>query len=305
MSCPTTTGHTLQTLQSHTDVPGFAEIRELLKCLAESPHIGIAVLDSRFRYVSINPAMALMNGASVDFHAGKAVRQVLGQAGRELEPRLARVFETGESVRFELTAHLPKRSEVARWKVMYLPIRNLLGKVEQICAVVTEIEQDRALELSLFGLSRKLLTLHAMVNGNKALLLGRGGEANGKNGHLAKIVVDLLNWCVFEVVGISKMAHSPLKEITQGILNQYQSSYQEPSELPATRRNSANCLTARELEIVRHLAEGKCNKEIASALALSVRTVEHYRTNAMSKLDAHSLIDLIRFAARHNIISIR
>jgi DNA-binding NarL/FixJ family response regulator len=61
-------------------------------------------------------------------------------------------------------------------------------------------------------------------------------------------------------------------------------------------------LTPREREIVQLLAEGKTNKEVASALHISVKTAETHRTNVMRKLDLHSVSDLTRFAVRNYII---
>jgi len=61
-------------------------------------------------------------------------------------------------------------------------------------------------------------------------------------------------------------------------------------------------LTPREREIVQLLAEGKSNKEVSSALGISVKTVETHRTNIMRKLDLHSVSDLTRFAVRNRII---
>jgi len=51
------------------------------------------------------------------------------------------------------------------------------------------------------------------------------------------------------------------------------------------------------------LAEGKGNKEIASTLNISVRTVETHRTNIMSKLHLHSVAELVRYAMRNQITS--
>ncbi|MCB8988282.1 MAG: response regulator transcription factor, partial [Ardenticatenaceae bacterium] len=47
-------------------------------------------------------------------------------------------------------------------------------------------------------------------------------------------------------------------------------------------------LTPREVEVVQLLANGYTNRQIASMLAISVRTVESHRSNLMSKLDLHS-----------------
>jgi DNA-binding NarL/FixJ family response regulator len=61
-------------------------------------------------------------------------------------------------------------------------------------------------------------------------------------------------------------------------------------------------LSAREREITQLLAEGKSNKEVATALNISVKTVETHRSNIMRKLDLHSLSDLVRYAVRNRII---
>jgi DNA-binding NarL/FixJ family response regulator len=57
----------------------------------------------------------------------------------------------------------------------------------------------------------------------------------------------------------------------------------------------------REVEIIRLLAEGKANKQIAAELGITVRTVETHRANIMLKLGLHSLADLIHYAIRHGI----
>jgi DNA-binding NarL/FixJ family response regulator len=62
-------------------------------------------------------------------------------------------------------------------------------------------------------------------------------------------------------------------------------------------------LTAREVEIVRLLAKGKVNKEIAAMLGITVRTVETHRARIMLKLGLHSLAELIHYAIRNSIVS--
>ena len=63
-------------------------------------------------------------------------------------------------------------------------------------------------------------------------------------------------------------------------------------------------LTAREQEILRLLAEGLSSKEIAQKLFISPKTVENHRTNIMNKLDLHSSIELVRYAARLGLIDV-
>jgi DNA-binding NarL/FixJ family response regulator len=61
-------------------------------------------------------------------------------------------------------------------------------------------------------------------------------------------------------------------------------------------------LSPREREIVQLLAEGKSNKEVATALNISVNTVETHRANIMLKLDLHSISDLVHYAIRNKIV---
>src|SRR6267143_1804379 len=61
--------------------------------------------------------------------------------------------------------------------------------------------------------------------------------------------------------------------------------------------------TLREVEIIRFLAEGKANKEIAAELGITTRTVETHRAKIMLKLGLHSLAELIHYAFRHKIFT--
>jgi DNA-binding NarL/FixJ family response regulator len=61
--------------------------------------------------------------------------------------------------------------------------------------------------------------------------------------------------------------------------------------------------TPREVEIIRLLAEGKANKEIAGELGITTRTVETHRAKIMLKLGLHSLAELIHYALRNGILS--
>ena len=64
-----------------------------------------------------------------------------------------------------------------------------------------------------------------------------------------------------------------------------------------------NQLTSREQEVLRHIANGESNKQIARALDLSVRTVETHRLNIKRKLGIEGQADLIRFALENTVIS--
>lgn len=61
-------------------------------------------------------------------------------------------------------------------------------------------------------------------------------------------------------------------------------------------------LTVREREVLRLIAEGKTNKEIASLLGLSVYTVDAHRGNIMEKLNLRSAAEIVRFAMRNGML---
>jgi DNA-binding NarL/FixJ family response regulator len=66
-------------------------------------------------------------------------------------------------------------------------------------------------------------------------------------------------------------------------------------------RVAHDAVTAREREIIQLVAEGKSNKEAASTLGISVKTIEAHRANIMRKLRLHSVSDLVRYAIRNKI----
>ena len=61
-------------------------------------------------------------------------------------------------------------------------------------------------------------------------------------------------------------------------------------------------LTPREREVVRLIAEGKSNKQIAAKLGISARTAESHRAALMRKLGFASTADVVRYAIRNGII---
>ena len=58
--------------------------------------------------------------------------------------------------------------------------------------------------------------------------------------------------------------------------------------------NAIQCLTARELDVLRGLVRGDSNKLIGRALGISARTAEIHRANIKRKLSAASTADLVR-----------
>lgn len=62
-------------------------------------------------------------------------------------------------------------------------------------------------------------------------------------------------------------------------------------------------LTPRQLEVLRHIAEGRRMKEIAALLSLSTRTVEGHKYEMMQALGVQSTAELVRYALEHRVIT--
>jgi DNA-binding NarL/FixJ family response regulator len=68
-------------------------------------------------------------------------------------------------------------------------------------------------------------------------------------------------------------------------------------------KSSWETLTQREREILKLIAEGHKNKEIADLLCISLKTVEKHRANLMDKLDLHNVAALTALAAEKGLIN--
>jgi two-component system secretion response regulator SsrB len=60
-------------------------------------------------------------------------------------------------------------------------------------------------------------------------------------------------------------------------------------------------LTTRERQILKLIAEGGRNRDIAEKLTITIKTVETHRLNLMRKLDAHNIAELVNWASRLGI----
>ncbi len=74
--------------------------------------------------------------------------------------------------------------------------------------------------------------------------------------------------------------------------------------LPAGSNEPAPKLSARELEVLQLIVNGKSNKDIAAVLKLSVNTVAVHRANIMQTLEIHNTAELVVYAIRNGLVSI-
>lgn len=75
-----------------------------------------------------------------------------------------------------------------------------------------------------------------------------------------------------------------------------------PQRAAAGRRGSERSLTPREREVLQLLTEGKTNKEIGVVLGVTTKTAETHRAHILTKLNLHSMSELVRYAIRNRII---
>jgi DNA-binding NarL/FixJ family response regulator len=72
----------------------------------------------------------------------------------------------------------------------------------------------------------------------------------------------------------------------------------------ALKGERSAALTPRELEVLQMIVDGKSNKEIATALDLSVNTIAVHRANIMNTLGIHKTAELVVYAIRAGLVSV-
>ncbi len=115
----------------------------------------------------------------------------------------------------------------------------------------------------------------------------------GASGYIIKRAVEseLIN--AIQAVSRGEMYVHPA--MTRALMKELQ-----PRAVPESDPNKL--LTRRELEVLRYIAQGHTNRQIADTLCLSVRTVESHRANLMSKLNLQSRVELVHYAMEHGLL---
>lgn len=152
------------------------------------------------------------------------------------------------------------------------------------------IEAARQISEKQAGVSVIVLSMHA----DESFVL-RSLKA-GARGYLLKesAEADLIN--AVRLVSEGKSFFSP--SVSRMLVEDYVRQLQEKDV-----EDSYELLTTRERELLQLIAEGKSNKDIANMLNLSLYTVETHRSNILSKLNLHTVPELILYAVRKGIIS--
>jgi DNA-binding NarL/FixJ family response regulator len=99
----------------------------------------------------------------------------------------------------------------------------------------------------------------------------------------------------------SVVRHKPF--FTSDVAEKVLRGFLKLNSLAAEESSVPSVLTTREREIVQLLAESKSNKEVSTLLGISVKTVQTHRATIMRKLGINSIVDLVHYAIRNNIVS--
>jgi PAS domain S-box-containing protein len=136
-----------------------------LELVYSNAPIGLCVIDTQFRWVRINRALAEINGIAPEEHIGRSVGELLPEVAPQVMRQLQRVIETGEPLRnIEIRGTTPAQPGVVRtWIQHYHPLRDEAGRVVAVNAVCEEVteklkarEELRERERSLWERERSL-----------------------------------------------------------------------------------------------------------------------------------------------------
>ena len=72
----------------------------------------------------------------------------------------------------------------------------------------------------------------------------------------------------------------------------------------ARDQDAVSKLSEREIEIIRLFADGKSYKEIAAELHISTHTVESHKNNVLKKIEARTIIDMVKFGIKHGLVEL-
>jgi len=109
-----------------------------------------------------------------------------------------------------------------------------------------------------------------------------------------------------ELVEAIKTVYAGDEYIAKSITNTVMKTYMVRTMLGKNEKHKQGQeLSKREIQIIKLLAEGFRYKEIADQLNISSRTVESHKNNILEKLELHSVVDLVKYAIKNRIISIK
>lgn len=191
---------------------------------------------------------------------------------------------------FEVIGEAGKASEALRRAKELVPD---LAIVDISLPDRSGIELTRELSAALPRMRVLIVSMHARIDTiTEAFRAGAAGYVV-KDSASEKVVQGLETVSRGEYFLDSALSHSVVERLVA-----------LPEKEARITDKSYNTLTSREQEIMRLLAEGLSPREIGARLFISSKTVENHRFSIMSKLDLHSSMELVRYAAKLGLIDV-
>ena len=282
-----------------------------LAAILNNSTVGVEIYDRNLCCILKNKAFASMGGALPEIHIGKTMRQIFGSFAAQIEPAFQQVWATGKPVSdIELAFSLPWGKEKTDLVVNIFPIGGADSEIHLIAGLFFSVASKRKLQQRLSQLAERKRA-ESEVPGEQF------SDLSAESAAMLQKSIDLIHCsmllrcrllemriatALMQAAPYVALAAADTRFSFSGTLrSEFEESRREHSE-PGRDENGERVPSPRERQVIRLLAQGKANKEMAAALDLSTRTVEVYRARIMTKLKLHSVAELVRYAVRHNLV---
>ncbi len=146
--------------------------------------------------------------------------------------------------------------------------------------------------------------IRELVPATRILVLTASGEEGdlyraieaGANGYLLKEI------SVEEVAEAVKGVVAGRSPISPAMASKLIDEFGALARRAARQEQAGPSLTARELEVLRIVARGRTNREVAAELFISENTVKNHVRNVLEKLHVHTRLEAVMYAAAHRLL---
>lgn len=287
-----------------------------LSAVLNNSSVGVEIYDSNLCCILKNKAFASMGGALPEIHIGKTVRQIFGSYAAQIEPAFQQVWTTGKPVSgVELSFWLPWSPGKTDLIVNFFPIEGPDRKIRLIAGLFFSAYGKRKLQERLSHLVDKKRAPSFVESEARD---GEFTDLSVESAEMLQKSIDLIHCCMLlrchllemriatalmRAAPYSALAAADARfSLTKAPRVEFEEDRRRHTEHTRRDENDVVVPSPRERQVIKLLAEGKANKEMAAVLDLSTRTVEVYRARIMTKLKLHSVAELVRYAVRHNLI---
>jgi two-component system NarL family response regulator len=177
--------------------------------------------------------------------------------------------------------------------------------VELACALAPDVVLMDVRMPKLDGISAARRILECIPNAAVIMLTVSEEEDDLFEAMKAGAAGYLLKEISVDEVGRSVRAvHRGQRLVTPSLATRLITEFDGVSERSTPRGVEAPQLTPRELEVLRHVAEGATNREVAGRLGISENTVKNHVRNILEKLRLHTRMEAVLYAMRRHLLDL-